>query len=269
MGLFVDGDAVLEVGCQPDTLSEGMWFATDPATDLNGYVSTTKAAAGDFAFSSNNVWRYLTMWIKRRAEDGDATLFIDGGIICKLSNYAALGLDKGPITSVSWNNRANSTTNTTNWVYWDDLWAATENNSGARVPALTPDAEGTYTEGEPSVLNAPLDEMVANIPPDTDTYIEVEPDDAVSFTFEDQPLAQLQPRIVGALMFTLHLSGPTSWVVFCRIGGVDYDIEQIDVVSVEPVVKQVSAQLNPATGLAWEPSEIATVEFGVRNGVMA
>lgn len=269
MGLFVSGVAVLEVGCFPTTSPGSLWLATDPPTDLNGYVSTNKAAeSGAGVEFGTNIWRYLTLRIQRRATDGDASLFMDGSPVCKLIDYAELGLDKGPITSASWNNRANSTSNNTQYVYWDDLWIATDDHSGARIPALQPQDEGHYTEGDPSVLNAPLDEMVADIPPDDNTYIEVQPDDAVSFVIDDTDLVAINPRDVASMNVKVRLSGPTSWVVFCRIGTVDYDLEQIDVVSTTPVVRQVSVDQNPATGLPWETEVLTTVEFGIRNGVM-
>lgn len=100
---------------------------------------------------------------------------------------------------------------------------------------------------------------------DTKTLIAAETGIRESWTVNDFAGSSAPVRELR-MTFTAYCgeSGPQAVIPFVRLSGVDYELPAITVTQT-PMDYVAVWGLNPATGLAWETTELVNMEFGVRS----
>lgn len=258
---------------QTDATSQVLLFNDSTNNQLNlQYVAggafairrnTTTLATGTFT-SSLNTWYYVVL---------SATIDNSGSVTARIYSAAGTLLDTITFTGDT-QNTANAFANrvviggSANDALLDDIWIASTNvNYGPlRVETVYPDGDGSssaWTIGAGSGAEWELVDEAQNND-STDYLIGSNPGEISLFTFADRALtgAIHAVQVTPVTSRAAAVAG-VQFRVVARIGGVNYNGSTYTFPSSGFDAHPYSFGTNPATGLAWNSSELASAQFGV------
>lgn len=254
--LFRDGTTNTQVKVQ--------YVAGGAIAVLRNTTSLDSSAGG---LTSLDTWYYIEMGATIDNASGSVTvkIYSDAGALLDTLTFAG-----------DTQNTANGFANhvfvagTNNDGYADNIWIADSapTYGPQRVETLYPDGDGALTQwavGAGSGADWELVDEAQNN--DSTDYLQAASTSLISlFTFQDRALTgaihgvQVTPVIARAAAV-----GGVQFRVIARIGGVNYNGTTFTIPASGFFARPHCFGTNPATGLAWNSSELASAEFGVES----
>lgn len=258
-----DASSSIGFNHQPALDNTTTWHGT--AMDVNSDPDW-KFATEDNWDDENNAWRFVSVRIVRRDNDGDAFLYVDNFKRVELLNSAALGKHQGNITEISLAGFANTAT-VGRYVRHDDFWVSTTQLNEFRVFPTTVGELGSYDQAIPSIEDATPQDLISDYPSDLSTFLSIGEGDAISFKLDDSVIEDENATGVSDLKLELYVGGPAEYQVFVKDGASEESLGDFFVGGIAPQSIRIDLTENPITQAPWTREDLANIEIGVRNTV--
>lgn len=256
-------------------------LSRDGTLSTNNQIIVSYVAGGSISISRNatqlditagstvslNAWYYI--------EVGATIDNTTGSVTCKIYNDSGTLLDTLSFSGDT-QNTANSfishvfIAGANNDAYADDLWIADSTTlyGPLRVENLYPDGDGALTQWAVHAGSGADWELVdeAQNNDATDDLVETSTNLISLFTFQDRALTGAIHAVqVTPVVSRAAAVGGVQFRVVARIGGVNYNGTTLTLGQSGYHARPYCFSTNPATGLAWNSSEVASAEFGVES----
>ncbi|MEO6513848.1 MAG: hypothetical protein ABIR37_04130 [Candidatus Saccharimonadales bacterium] len=225
----------------------------------NGATLVATSAANPFV--APNVWRYIE--VKYLMATGACTVRCDGvtitsGTVATAASVSTIGYGLGNGNSGN--------------LLWDDIYVldgtGTTNNDflgDVRVQTLYPNGDGSNS-GLTTSSGSTHNTLVNETTPNTTTYV-YGTTSGLKDTYAFQDLDANTANVFA--VETAHYShkdavGSVGFSNVARVGSTDY-VATAQPLSVSWTTNRDIWETNPATGVAWAPSDVNSAEFGVQT----